>query len=394
MSDDTMRELTRALHVHADDVHGTPDLAAGARRRARQIRLRRRVVGGTVAAVALAAALPTALSLGDSTRSAPLPADTPTPGETVPAPEPGGSTTLRLADLGTGPAPVNGWVDGSTFHRADGLEVEVPAGLAAPIAFGDGAAGFDYSTGEIWFSEGGSIPGFGPAPSPDGRSVAWFYDEAGATGIAVGPATGDRDGTDTVVADDIPAGVRALPVGFLGDRDLVSNLVGESMPITARRDTFDGSSTTPWDVEEVSTVSAAAQLVAGLLSVTDDGSCWAVLPADGGPALWETCDHSLDHFSPDGELLLAGPAYRSGAGDTAIAVLDAQDGTVLQELESTREGFIVDTAFEDDEHVLAVVVDDGKAAIVRCDLAGSCERATDLAPAPDVEQPYGLPAQP
>lgn len=378
-------DLARVLREHAYDVNPIADLAGGARRRARRIQVRRRVVAGTVAAVAVVAAVPTALSLGGTTSTAPEPAD--------PMPEPGGTTVLTLAGLAEGVAPAIGWVDGTTFHRADGLDVEVPESVDDLVAYGDGAAGFDYSTGEIWFSDGSSIPGFGPVLSADGESVAWYFDEGTASGIRVGPAQGG-DSTDTAVASDIPAGVRVQPVGFLGDRDLVSNVYEQGESVRVRRDTFDGSSSTPWDVEMVSAVSSPTQLVAGRTSVTDFGSCWAVLPADGGAARWDTCDHSLDEFSPDGRYLLAGPAYRDGAGDASAAVLDAETGTVLQEFTRQGDGVILDTAFEDDEHLLIVLSDEGRSAIVRCDLDGECERATPAVRGGYPETPFGLGGRP
>lgn len=381
-------DLARVLREHADTVHPTPDLAGGARRRARRMQVRRRVVAGTAAAVALAAAVPTALSFDGTSRTAPDPADQ--------GPEPGGTTTLTLDGLPEGAAPTVGWVDRSTFHRADGLAVEVPADVANLIGYGDGAAGFDYGTGEIWFSNDGAIPGAGPVASADGTSVAWWFDEPGSSGLRVGPAGGDGDADDIAVVET-PPGVRIEPVGFLGPRDLVSNVVEQGEAVRVRRDRFDSGGTAPahpWDAQLVSAVSQPAQLVAARTSVSDDGSCWAVLPADGGAVRWETCDHSLDQFSADGRYLFAGPAYRSGAGDASIAVLDAADGTVLQEFTRSGDGVILDTAFEDEDHLLIVLWDGGRSAIVRCDLAGECERATPAVPGGYAETTFGLASSP
>jgi hypothetical protein len=356
--------------------------------------------------MALAVAIPTGPTVVGALQGGPAdqrpdiadtqkPAPRPTQGPTEqPTPGPTETVTLDLSALPGGQAPSVGWIEGATFHRADGVDLELPGGVSDPAAQGAaGAVGFDWSSEEIWFSDGGTTPGRGPAVSPDGSWLAWAYDEAGTAGIVLSPAYGPGGGDQSKVVD-LPAGEPVEPVGFLGDSLLVSNVVGaDGQYVGARVDDFAGQTTTPWNVEEVSTVSDASGLVAGLLSVSDNGSCWAVLEADGG-SLWQQCDFSLDHFSPDGRLLLAGPAYRDGLGDATATVLDAGTGSVLLRIQMPPGAFVTDTAFEDDGTVLLLAHDSGSWAILRCDLGGTCERATEVVEAADADAPFGFGRQP
>jgi hypothetical protein len=387
-------DIVRELEARAADVHDAPDLAARARRRAARIRTRRRVGVGLAALTALAVAIPTGMTVVTALRDGPVErrpeiARTPTPTQ-----GPTSTVTLDLSALPAGDAPSIGWVEGTTFHRADNVDVALPGRISDLVSQGaHGAVGFDWSIEEIWFSGGGTTPGRGPAVSPDGFLLAWSYDEEGAAGIAVSPAYGPGGGDRSKVVE-LSAGERVEPVGFLGDSVLVSNVVSaDGLALGARVDDFAGHTTGPWDVEMVSAVSEASGLVAGRLSVSDDGSCWAVLRAGGGTS-WEQCDFSLDHFSQDGRFLLAGPAYRDGLGDTTAAVLDARTGSVLLRIQMPRGAFLADTAFEDDGTVLLSAHDAGAWAIVRCDLGGACERASNLVEAADVDAPFGFGRQP
>ena len=101
--------------------------------------------------------------------------------------------------------------------------------------------------------------------------------------------------------------------------------------------------------------------VAGIVSVEDDptkepGSCSAVLDSTN-KQLWKTCDFTLGRFSPDGELVLGHPAYRSGEGDSSLAILDADDGTVLVEYitDADSQAFVTSTAWDADGTVLGIV---------------------------------------
>ena len=88
------------------------------------------------------------------------------------------------------------------------------------------------------------------------------------------------------------------------------------------------------------------ELKLGLVSVDDLGSCSAVTSAKRQP-LWETCDHTLTSFAPDGTRVLGTDAYLDGFGQRSVVFLDA-DGKVLHQFLSTGRGAtVLQTAWED-----------------------------------------------
>lgn len=123
-------------------------------------------------------------------------------------------------------------------------------------------------------------------------------------------------------------------------------------------------------------------LVAAQLSSTDDGSCSGVY--DGDELAWETCDHSLFRFSPDGRHLQSSDPYLDGLGLSSIGVVDSATGEPLVTFRIDG-GFIAHQIWEDDAHLLAVVSAPDGWSIVRLGLDGSRERA--VGPVPQVEDP-------
>ena len=133
------------------------------------------------------------------------------------------------------------------------------------------------------------------------------------------------------------------------------------------------------------------QRFAGFTSISDDGSCSAVRDADLG-ALWQTCDHRLLAFSPDGKHLLAGAAYASGIGDGELTVLDSNNGKVALDLKTAGEGSLYQMVWEDDSHVLATVYEQGHWAVLRIGLNGSREYAVEPVEGADATRsPFVLP---
>ena len=112
----------------------------------------------------------------------------------------------------------------------------------------------------------------------------------------------------------------------------------------------------------------------GMTSVADEGSCWGMFSTWKPKPIWETCDYTLFDFSPSGERILAGPAYLDGFGQGIAAVLD-RDGEVLAEWHSQGQAAILHTIWEDDDHVLVIVFEDERWAILRLGVDGSVEIA-------------------
>lgn len=133
--------------------------------------------------------------------------------------------------------------------------------------------------------------------------------------------------------------------------------------------------------------------MAGTVSVTDTGSCSAVETLEG-TTLWRTCEHSLVSFAPDGRRLLAAAAYRDGAGDRQVTILDAGSGKVVLDLATAGEAFVQQVVWEDSSHLLATLSDGGRWAVVRIGLDGHREYAVGpVAGADPYESPFVLPSR-
>jgi hypothetical protein len=133
-------------------------------------------------------------------------------------------------------------------------------------------------------------------------------------------------------------------------------------------------------------------LTIGWTQITDSGTCSKLL---GGGEFqgFATCKHTLENFSPDGQLILGLPAYPDGAGPNQIAMYDLE-GHLLFDRGSTLK---VQPTFnqyewEDDTHVLITVYQAGQWSLVRVASDGSMEYAVAPRPGVDVTvNPYVIP---
>ena len=130
----------------------------------------------------------------------------------------------------------------------------------------------------------------------------------------------------------------------------------------------------------------------GMTSVADEGSCWGMFSTWKPKPIWETCDYTLFEFSPSGERILAGPAYLDGFGQGIAAVLD-RDGEVLAEWHSQGQAAILHTIWEDDDHVLVIVFEDERWAVLRLGVDGSVEIAVPPVPDRDGQGAFVLPTR-
>jgi hypothetical protein len=230
--------------------------------------------------------------------------------------------------------------------------------------------------------------GYRLARTPDGAAVAWLA----------------RDRTTTVLGAD----GTSLSLPMVEEAGEVGAVLGRgSCPAT----NADSRCTAYLNAEQAAEVFVASsdgvaaplggtlirvsdvapdERLLGLVSVDDLGSCSAVVGDEPGP-LWETCDHTLTQFSPDGARILGTDAYLDGFGQRSVVFLDAADGTVLHQFLSRGRGAtVIQTAWEDAEHVLAVVYERGRWSIVRLGVDGSAELALDPVVGSDLERPFVL----
>ena len=92
--------------------------------------------------------------------------------------------------------------------------------------------------------------------------------------------------------------------------------------------------------------------------------------------------------------MLGTDAYLDGFGQRSVAFLDAKDGTLLHEFTSKGRGpTVLQTAWEDEDHVLAVVFERGRWSIVRLGVDGSAEIALGPLEGSDLDRPFVLPEE-
>ncbi len=129
--------------------------------------------------------------------------------------------------------------------------------------------------------------------------------------------------------------------------------------------------------------------LAGRLRPRQD-RCWGVLTPRGTEA-WRTCEHRLDSFSPDGRHVL-GLEGNARHDEIRGLVVHDRTGTVVATWAKPRgiRNAVTDVAWEDDAHLLVVVRERGRTAIVRLGLDGSMERATAVGKAPADAAGYAL----
>jgi hypothetical protein len=408
-NDDLTSTLSRELDERAHTMDGSTLHLTDVTRRARSIRRRRTATAVAGVAAAVAVIVPVA-TLASHSGGDPEPA--PATQSVTPTPAPSGGLqpaagVLDVSDLPTGDAPRMEYVTGGqVLHQIDGSTVDVSTRyrVSAFVVLTDGThlwqtrddAGKAYveiqdGNGTLHdpVRDGGDLSvnkahTVGAWVRPDGQVMVW--NAAAAEPLEYGSPI---DATDEM---------RMGPV--LGDHcgdpeDSCEVYVNVSDP---RAD----PSWQPWLVDVNDTApyldgtyliladSTESGLSIGYRKITDFGSCSALL---GGGEFqgFDTCKHTLTSFSPDGDLILADPAYHDGIGNGVIAVYDLE-GNPLFERHSTEkaQSFYPEGQWEDDTHVLAPVFQDGRWAVVRFASDGSMEYAVPPVAGGDGDNPYVL----
>jgi hypothetical protein len=411
MNDDLTTSLTRELHERADAVHGSSLALADVTGRARSIRRRRTAaaVAGVAAAVALI--VPTAALAGrhDGHRTEPAPI---TQGTTTatPDPEPPAPGVLDVSDLPTGAPPQMDYVYKGVLHFADGGVGQVNTRYT-PYRFvelADGARVWQTADNGNTYIEIQDTDGtfHDPIPSSWGLSVnrqhsiaAWLT-PTGQVTIWEGWASEPRPFGDPLPGDEWHIG----PITGAGDATpgqpgpscqdsgctVIVNVRGPTwqpyeVSASGTRKLLDGSLRDVADESE-------AGLTIGYTKMTDSGNC-STLVGGGEFQGFETCQHTLQTFSPDGQLILGLPAFPDGAGPNQIAMYDLE-GHLLFDRASTPkvQPMFSQYEWEDDTHVLITVFQEGQWSVVRVASDGTMEYAVTPRPGTDVTvNPYVLP---
>lgn len=355
----------RAEHVYGD-MRGGPVSFEDVRGKARQIRRRHRA-GAAVAAAAVAALVvlvPATLGVGGQGRITPDPAK---PAATL-IPQADGSYRLTL-DAPSDDAPDVPYIDfqDGTLAMPDG-RVVLSGDWTQVLPYDDGWVAVSGQKGAELDGDLEPVRTFeaglgGMTITDDGGRLAWVERE-GDQWIAVN-ASSSGGGARTPMATEI------APVGFLPDDSLVvEGTEGGEAWIVA----IDGTVTDFGGFQWVNDSSPATGLVAVQTDFRGgDTACSAVVDSTNRQPYWEKCGWSLGQFSPDGRYIVAFGA-REGPLPTRMAVLDAATGDPVVEFSGAEAG---DTVWEDDETLLAAVVEHGHQAILRLGINGSVSRASE-----------------
>jgi hypothetical protein len=333
--------------------------------------------------------------------SAPEPTPTATASTAEPTQEP--VRVLTIKGLPQGPSPQVPYLalDGGAWSlvEPDGSTRRLEQEYATFAPMGEGLVGTTYVDdrtvavvldGDLSEVSRAEVRGGTLATTPDGEIVAWLgadgrphvVEQGGAQEYDLNPVPGG-DHVSAVISDGTTCkegeGGNGCAV-FVNSADgsrawsSISHGIVDSVP----------------GVLGVGDVAQGGAMVA-MTSVADEGSCWGRFQAWKPKPVWETCDYTLFGFSPAGDHILAGPSYLDGFGQGLAAVLD-DDGHVLAEWHSRGQAALLQTVWEDDDHVLAMVVEDDAWAVLRLGVAdGSVELAVPPVPDSGGSYPFVLP---
>ncbi len=393
----TTDDLTRSLREQADRVGGHPIDLESVRGRARSIQRRRRVAAGAgvLAAVAVIAPIAVAANGGLSRSDDSVP-----PATQVPSPTPVGQVKAIGADAPRGDDPAVPWMDGTVLHQPDGATTDLGKAYHEVTPYDGGWAVVDLVEGTTSFLDANgkarqTFPGQSLAVTVDGESLA----------SVLTATAGDQDIGLYPVAGVGPGGYLSSVVSFDGTVDLAGFTGVQEVAYTlSGAQGKSGAWLTDWAQEprrlrgliNVQGASQATGVVSGLTSIDElePGSCSAVVVAATGQHRWETCDYTLEAFSPDGRYVIGTEDYHDGIGGDTVAILDATDGTVLVEYTTRDIGFTGASVWEDSSTVLVTTYQDGLWYALRLGLDGTVTQALDPVRAGDVDNPFGFGLRP
>ncbi len=411
---DAKDALTRELHERATDVGGHPLDLAGVKGRARGIRRRRQIVTGAVAAVVAGVAIPAGLTLTSTPAGyVPQPADQPsatTSPTSTPTPRADGTFALTTQDLSRGADPGVSYVVGRKLVTADG-EVSLPESYRqiAPVlggwqAVGSGGEGDTVVVLTSDMKVESASPG-GPSfvLSADGSRILFSerdYQEPGLTIVKDNPT--EVGYQDEAMSWWAPRNSEVEPVGYLGTGTGQSRVVYQTMGENTQvlMGTPDGDSVPLQGFIRAADASQANGLVAGLITYEPGRKvCYGVMEPEVSTTklVATTCDYSLHAFSPDGRFVLGGTPEADGAwGTPTLAVLDARTLEPVVELRPDKDVMtgIPQAVWEDDDTILAAVVEGNDMTMVRIELSGHLEAASDSYSTQDMTLPFWFAGSP
>ncbi len=381
-----------ALHRGIDPLQQAPFDVTDVRRRARRIQRRRTIAACATVAAALAVAVPVGLSMnGPAQRGAVLPATRPT------SPPATGPVLIDPRSAPVGDALRVPLIDvDAPSLTIGGQTLDLPQTYDQITPYMDGWIGVVNVEGALSvkvldadFRVLDEAPTASPLTvSADGARIAWAEDDGAHWVVVDRDSAGGREERRTTLRWGTEvASVRT--VGFLpGDGLVVARRRSEDNTETAFVVTADGDTRQlPGFIKPVAS-SVSSGLVAGQTSYTGDGSCWQASDSTAALVAWQTCDHSLGEFSPDGQHLAGFASYLDANGSPTVSILDATTGesAIDFELTALRRGVVginTEVVWEDSETLVATLVSGDQQYVVRLGLDGTVERVSVPASSPE-----------
>ena len=317
--------------------------------------------------------------------------------------------TIDVSTLAAGAAPAIGYADHGTVHLADGSVVKAP-GRGALTGFTELTGGTmvyltqQQHTSSVEVVEKGGKH-FGPYPTASVLAV-----NTGHT-LAAWLAP---DGTPTTWQNGLKKPI-SLPQPIPGSNLRMAAVTGTSCSHGATCRVFATSwkDTTPsgWVVSSTGGLSHAdpqkrlitirdatdtGQLV-GYTVVRTNGTCSGLVDegASGKPQVFQTCNHTLDSFSPNGSYVSGGPDVNSGPGQRGVAIYDASGGELVrQDLAHNDAGFLQTKQWEDNSHVLFPLFQNDTWSVVRLAVDGTMQTAVKPVSGTSDQTPFVLETTP
>ena len=380
-----------ALRRRVDPIQHAPLTVTDVRSRARRIQRRRAVATGAAVAAVLAIAIPVGLSMNGPSQRSEVP-----PATQSPSPTPQVASGTVQVDPGSAeavedsPVPLVD-VDGPSLITSDGT-IDLPQVFDTLTPYLDGWVGvarYDapglppraiaFLDADLAVVDGGTIPTGGLVVSPDGHRVAWSEYSGSRWQVVVADPSGGVGPVHTEFPP-APEAHEVVPVGFVSADEVVVRAHDDTTTTT----TYVAGGGEPVEVPgllQVESASPANGSVAGLTTITTEGSCWGVTDglARTGALAWRTCDHRLGPFSPSGTYVVGLDPEADGDGVPTISVLDAATGEEVVEFEAalprrTVGGFWTQMAWDGDNALVARLWRGEDYFMMRLGLDGSVQR--------------------
>ncbi|HEX6247475.1 MAG TPA: hypothetical protein VFZ64_06340 [Nocardioidaceae bacterium] len=386
--------LIRELRERSGDVDGSSIGFHAVRHSARRMQRRRNIVGGAVAAVVATAAVPGGLAVTSALNDGRDPVDgstiAATPSEATPAPaptpRPDGTFVMTLDGLTRGEDAQVPYID---YPRAALVTPDGSMGLPTVYQkitrYDDGwlALGYEGDGAEMFlltddmevtrsFPSGDTF-----VVSDDGSRVVYVQIEDDGTQTLVNAPT---DGLDPQTWS-LPESPAVQPIGLVDEGSVVYETLAADGTQAVSLATAEGVTELEGFVAGEDAGTTTGLVIGQTRSDMVQGSCWGIMDpaASTTDLVWETCDYWLKSFSPDGRHIAATVPDADGLGAPTLTVLDAESHEPVVEFSNDRkhQSALFQGAWEDDDTVVGIVTEGTTFQLVRYELDGRAEAASD-----------------